>query len=65
MVFITRICPFCGEKMGLWVDREQLTTWAGGVPVQKAFPDLSAEEREFIISGICENCWEKMFGNEG
>lgn len=65
MVFITRVCPFCGEKMGLWVEEDGFNAWEGGVPVQKAFPDLSAKEWEFIISGICENCWEKMFGDEG
>lgn len=65
MVLVNRICPFCGEKMALWVKEDELAAWERGVPVQKAFPDLSAEEREFIISGICENCWEKMFGDEG
>lgn len=31
---------------------------------QEAFPDLSPEEREFIISGIHPTEWEQLFGNE-
>lgn len=65
MILIERTCPFCGEKMALPVPKDEFDAWQSGVPVQKAFPYLSAEEREFIISGICENCWEKMFGDEG
>ena len=31
---------------------------------QEAFPHLSAEEREFIISGIHPIEWNELFGNE-
>ena len=31
---------------------------------QEAFPHLSAEEREFIISGIHPDEWNELFGNE-
>jgi hypothetical protein len=31
---------------------------------QDAFPDLTAEEREFIISGIHPTEWHELFGNE-
>ncbi len=31
---------------------------------QEAFPDLSVDEREFIISGIHPIEWNELFGNE-
>ena len=31
---------------------------------QDAFPHLSADEREFIISGIHPIEWDELFGNE-
>lgn len=64
MILVKRTCPFCGEKMALPVEENEYSAWASGISAQKAFPNLSAEEREFIISGICENCWEKIFGGE-
>jgi hypothetical protein len=31
-------------------------------PIQEAFPDMSIDDREFIISGISPNVsWEKLF----
>lgn len=33
-----------------------------GLHVQLAFPYLSANDREFIISGINENEWKETFG---
>lgn len=31
--------------------------------IQEAFPNLSAGEREFLISGIHPIEWEQLFGN--
>lgn len=62
MILVERICPFCGEKMALWINEDEYQAWESGVPSQTAFPNLDEGEREFIISGICENCWEKLFG---
>ena len=36
--------------------------WKDGAFVQDAFPYLSAEVREMLISGICPSCWNNMFG---
>ena len=37
---------------------------AEGAPVQKVYPMLSAEHREFLISGITPEEWEEAFGPE-
>ena len=38
--------------------------WSEGELVQIAFPYLSAEERETLISGICPKCWDETFGED-
>lgn len=35
-----------------------------GYLVQQAFPHISAEEREFIKTGITPEEWDDMFGEE-
>ncbi len=35
-----------------------------GMHVQHAFPQLSADDREFIMSGITKEEWEETFKEE-
>lgn len=30
--------------------------------IQHIFPELTPAERELLLSGICLECWESMFG---
>lgn len=44
---------------------EQLDAWInGGLMAQDAFPHLSANDREFLISGVTPEEWEATFGEE-
>jgi hypothetical protein len=43
---------------------EQLTAWEDGVLIQDAFPDLSDDDREFIMTGITPEEWDAAFGEE-
>lgn len=54
-------CPFCGKYQEVEVKLEDYYKWIEGELAQKAFPYLTPAEREIIISGICEECWDKMF----
>jgi hypothetical protein len=38
--------------------------WQSGMLIQDAFPMLSADEREFIKTGITPEEWEQMFGED-
>lgn len=53
-------------EMEIDVTLEQLNDFASGKLglIQEAFPHLSIEEREFIISGIHPDEWKELFGNE-
>ena len=57
-------CPFCGRGNEVEVNEVDYWDWDDGMLAQDAFPYLSADEREMLISGICPTCWEKTFGGD-
>jgi hypothetical protein len=62
-VKITKISPISGNEntREINVTPEQLTTWQMGALIQNAMPNVSAEDREFIMTGITPDEWESMF----
>ena len=46
---------------------EQIELWRSGVLIQVAMPNVPAEQREFLISGVTPHEWQHFFGdlNEG
>lgn len=63
VTIVTR-CPFCGRANEVAVNEADYLDWQDGALVQNAFPYLSADEREMLISGICPTCWASTFGDE-
>jgi len=63
-ITLTTYCPFCGETNYVLVREEDYIAWQNGELAQIAFPYLSADEREMLISGICPTCWDEMFGSD-
>lgn len=63
---ITRISPFSGKvnSMDLDITEDQIQAFTVGATVQTAFPNLSADEREFIKTGITPEEWESHFGSD-
>ena len=63
---ITRTSIFSGNTntMELNVTQEQLTAWQSGVNIQVAMPQLDADEREFIKTGVTPTEWNELFGEE-
>lgn len=61
---ITRTSIISGNisSMEINITEEQLQNWQHGMLIQNAAPNLTADEREFIISGITPEEWEKTFG---
>lgn len=57
-------CPFCGRGNEVEVNETDYWDWEDGMLAQDAFPYLSANEREMLITGICPTCQNKMFGEE-
>jgi hypothetical protein len=54
-------CPHCMQVTSVTVDREGYDRWKAGELIQRALPNLSADEREMLMTGICPNCWDKIF----
>lgn len=50
--------------MDIPVTQEQLDNWNRGMLIQRAMPDISSSDREFIMTGITQEEWEDIFGNE-
>ena len=51
------VCPLCGAEHIVEVEFDDYCRWQDGELTQRAFPYLSAQEREYLITGICEDCW--------
>ena len=64
IVVKTKTCTVCGEYEVWNLDRQAVTKWQGGEYIQNAFPDMSAEDRELLISGTHPACWNKLFPEE-
>jgi hypothetical protein len=56
-------CRVCFEIVTLTVDPEDVRKYESReiLYVQDAFPYLSAGERELLISGTCDPCFQEMF----
>lgn len=61
---ITTRCPMCGRERDIEVDADAYRAWQDGELIQRAFPDLSADDREALKTGICPRCWDRMFAGD-
>lgn len=57
----TTVCPFCHHATYITVNLKDWEDWRNGKLIQDAFPYLTADEREMLKTGICPDCWEKIF----
>jgi hypothetical protein len=62
-MLIRRLDPFTGKRneLDLDVTEEQMQRWRDGEYAQRAFPNLNADEREFIMTGIMPDTWDELF----
>jgi hypothetical protein len=55
-------CLSCGYKETIGVTHGQYFQWAYGEMIQNAFPELTPDQRELILTGTCGKCFDEMFG---
>jgi len=61
---VSRVCPMCGKEHIMYVDSAKYNKYVSdGGFIQDIFPDLNPLEREFIKTGYCEDCQNKLFDN--
>lgn len=63
-MLITRKSPFTGKEATLDIPctEEQLQRWKNGEYIQNAMPNVSAEHREFLMTGTTPEEWNQIFG---
>ena len=54
-------CVHCGDFAIITVNPMDYQSWQEGALIQDAMPYLSADEREMLISGTCDECWAAMY----
>lgn len=61
---ITKRSPFSKKlnTRNIPVTQAQLLVWEKGELIQNAMPNLSADDREFLMTGITPEEWEATFG---
>ena len=60
----TKTCTVCGQYEMWSLDRDSVMRWHEGENIQRVFPDMSAGDREILISGTHPACWDKLFGED-
>lgn len=60
-MLIRRVSLFSGKEheRDIPVTFQQLEAWSKGVAIQEAMPSLSADDREFLISGSTPEEWKE------
>lgn len=63
-LIVTKICRTCGQVIDIEVNKIDYDRYkAGLIKVQDAFPYLTADEREMLMTGICGDCYDAMFAD--
>ena len=62
-VHVSKTSMMSGEEntMSMTFTRQQYDDWKAGQLIQNAMPQLSAEEREFLMTGITPAEWDSVF----
>lgn len=58
------VCRVCNTMHTIMVKSKGYEEWKQGELIQRALPELSASDRELLISQTCPKCWDEMFPEE-
>ena len=55
-------CRNCSSKHTFQANNEDVDAWRDEEKlIQDAFPYLDPFQRELLLSGLCEECWKKLY----
>jgi len=61
-VRFTTTCMLCEQPVAVdQLDPQKVARWQAGEFVQNVFPDMSASEREVLVSGSHAECFDRAF----
>lgn len=61
VITIDAMCILCKGAQPITMSKDAYDKWQGGMYLQDAAPELTADEREMLISGICGKCFDDLF----
>lgn len=62
MKTVCKVCPECDKKNYIEISDEQYQRYTEGSElIQKIFPEMNPIQREILVTGICGDCWNKLF----
>jgi len=64
LVTVSKRCSVDGRLHAVVVSERSWDAFVSAVPIQEAFPDLDAGDREFLLSGTTPAEWDEIFGEE-
>lgn len=62
-MLIKRVSYMSGieHEMEIDITEQQFQKWKNGMMIQYAMPALTADEREFLMTGITPEEWDSLF----
>ena len=60
----TGLCVVTGKTVSVTVKAKELYAYRQGGLIQDAMPSLTADDREFLMTGISAEGWDKTFPDE-
>lgn len=61
MRYTTPRCQMCRQSSNLVLDERKVAAWQAGAHIQNVFPELTAAQRELIMTGTHPGCWDEMW----
>jgi hypothetical protein len=64
---VTKLSPISMKDHTREIDvtQSQLDRWKAGELIQNVMPSISADDREFLMTGITPEEWDAHFSDEG
>jgi len=63
-MLLNKICPNCGTETVFNLNKKDYDEWMRGKLIQTVFPEFTPMQRETMITGFCEPCWEALMIDE-
>lgn len=64
MEVTTMNCFHCNQPSTMTVNIAEFNAWRDGLLIQEAFPTMSTQDRELLMTGTHPACWDAMFSDE-
>lgn len=60
----SKLCSITDEDYSVTIEIAQYISWKKGEFIQQVMPELSSNDREFLISGMTPSMWDSAMREE-